>query len=178
MSDGTQHDAAFGPMGDAPGMGTVVTPPPTPLEELQGLLNLRGYGPVVVNGQWDAPTQNAARAAGMTVSAGAPTAEQLQQAITLLRAPNPSTASPVDAPWYKQPKYLLMVAAGLGVVGYIAWRAGAFEEAGEEEPKDAEGVSGAPAPRKRARNLPPVKEKCSIVPDVEGATPIPPPEGA
>jgi len=170
--EATEHDAAFGPVSGA--VGDAVTPP-TPLAELQGLLNLRGYGPVVVNGQWDEATQAAARAAGMAVSAGAPTAQQLQQAITLLKAPAASAVEVDNRPWFKQPKYLLMAAAGLAVVGYVAWRAGAFDDDEAPEPKPEQELNG-PEP-KRKRNLPPPKEKCSIVPDVEGAAPVPPPEG-
>lgn len=182
MNEHMQQDAAFGPMGSSPEVA-----PSDAIKELQTLLNMRGYGPLVVNGGMDTPTAEAIQRAGIGGSGPFNVLEGIAKLKAMSMGPT-ATSSPANVPWYKQPKYLLGAAAILGVVGYVAYRSGALDgvlgdDDADDEPKklpadsDFAGLANVkPAPKSHHKSKP-KREKCGVLPDDddEGDV-IPPPE--
>ena len=192
---GTAGDAAFGHMGSQ----ASVNPGPA-IQELQTLLNMKGFGPVQVTGTLDAATIAAAKNAGITVGMvqredpssnppvrwTEPDLAAVNAGITLLKAPSTgSLLSPGVGPWYKQPKYILAGVAVLSVVGYIAYRTGAldgvlgdWDSDDEDESESPKSVTRIPKAGSTRRPAKPKSAKCAVVPDIDTGIDLEPPEGA
>lgn len=154
MSDDVANDAAFG---TAPQM----LASEAQVKELQMLLNAKGAGPIAVDGRLTDELMAKARAFGVVLNG--PTAGDVADALTQLKAPaiGPN-AVPSNAPLWKSKNFLFGAAAVLAVVGYVAFRAGAFDEA--PALSDAEPEPEA-KPKKKTK---PTKAKCDLdVPEVD-----------
>lgn len=170
MSDGTAQDAAFGPVGN---LGSSAVNLDGLVRQLQQALNARGFGPLAVSGQLDAPTVDALRRAGVSIDPNALDLAKLQQVATQLMAPpiGPN-APPADQPIWKRPNFWLGAVAVAAVVGYVAYRAGAFDSSPLGEAHEPEDEPEKPE-KKHYKAVKKPKEKCSTeLPDFDEAEPL------
>ena len=155
MSDDVANDAAFGSAPQAPASEAQV-------KELQMLLNAKGAGPIAVDGKLTDELMAKARAFGVVLNG--PGTADVAYALTQLKAPaiGPN-AVPVNEPLWKRKNFLFGAAAVLAVVGYVAYRAGAFDEAPALSDAKAE-----PEPEPKPKAVRKKKAKCDLdVPEVD-----------
>lgn len=154
-------------------MTTPTAPDVAPLvTELQTLLNARGYGPIAVNGTMTPETQQAlarlyANNGGMPQSP--PTLQAMLEKVKSV-SPPATMGVPPGTPFWKNPKFLWAAAGVAAVVGYVAYRAGAFDDELDAQGVDAEKALAGTG----KKSLGSGKAACDRLPslDFAGGTPI------
>lgn len=176
------YDPAFGPMGDHLAAAAAVQSSNALVGEVQKLLNSRGFGPLEVDGILGPRTSAALKAfyAALGMSWDGQVTSDTLKLLASKQAASPMSTEGMNKPWlsqtapaleqkpwWKRPEMLLGAAAVVGVVGYVAWRAGAFGPAKSlaDGGELGDGELGAHKPKRKKAKV----EKCDRLPDVDFA---------